>query len=114
MQDPYEIASSTLPVYDDSGTPDEKNFAYRVQALLCLMNPINQKCLRSVLLVFKHIRENHLQHTTASSNHGKGLEYCQLWADLRKWQGTMLRRTYAYALRRVRSRVGRHPSPGNY
>ena len=96
--DAWKVAASTKPVHEKGDSEQTKQFKFRAQVLITLMNSMNQRIMRSMIICFRRLRCHHARYIKNVKNPAKGLAAFQQWCDVSWWVSEMMSRSLNDAL----------------
>ena len=97
-RDPQVVASTTSPVYSKEDSAEVKNFKFRAQVLITLMDNMNQRILRSMLACFQNLRIHMALYVRDAKCPAVSLRFTQFWSNGSRWVREMVIPTLQYAL----------------
>ena len=83
--DAWKLAGEVVPVVQKGDSKDVQQYKYKQQVLIVLMDPANQRLLRSMLHTFKRIRMHQKAYTEEATNPQACLRYNILWSNVAQW-----------------------------
>ena len=88
--DPWQLVVTVPAISRKDDDKAVRNFKFKHQALRILMNGINQRILRSSLVVFERIYTHHVEFTKAATDVDKCFQFVLQWGDKTEWVRSML------------------------
>ena len=88
--DAWKLAETVVPKISPDDDKNTKNYKLKQQVLVILMEPMNQRILRSILVCFRHLRLHHADFIKRSGCAVDSLKFYLLWAEKRRWDSEVV------------------------
>ena len=81
--DPWSLALDKAAINPEEKDEVKKEFNFKVEVLLTLMDDFKQNCMRSGIIIFKRMRAHHAAFITRHSVAGASMKFHIFWSTLK-------------------------------
>ena len=96
--DAWDLAGKVIPTIKDEDSKDLKNFKFKQQVLIVLLDKNNQRMLRSYQHIFGRLRKHQSDYTRDATNPQACLAFHLGWSSEANWVTHMVTPTMSEAL----------------
>ena len=83
--DAFKLACEVVPIIQKGDSKEAHQYKFKQQVLLILMDSVNQKLLRSMLHIFKRLRNHQSDYTRDATNPQECLKFSLMWSNINVW-----------------------------